>query len=196
MSDSFPDWLRVRLKQIELELTQFRECTVPSLQCCAYFVIFHWRNIFSLFELLQVATGGGPFLREEGYVLGSQTEASWLFVSDSGLDQLIRWDKFRAAHQIYCHNHPTHPSGVGVIDDIRRILLTWSKVRLPIIIPSQMEVAPLHCSVDITQKRRTQKRLKRCKRDSRASKLTKFSLINCFEHMPAIPLDRHPTSIV
>ena len=24
MSDSFPDWLRVRLKQIELELTQFR----------------------------------------------------------------------------------------------------------------------------------------------------------------------------
>ena len=26
--------------------------------------------------------------------------------------------------------------------------------------------------------------------------LTKFSLINCFEHIPAIPLDRHPTSIV
>ena len=40
------------------------------------------------------------------------------------------------------------------------------------IIPSQMEVAPLHCTVDISQKRRlfrTQKRLKRCKRDSWAS---------------------------
>ena len=32
--------------------------------------------------------------------------------------------------------------------------MTWSKVRLPITIPSQMEVAPLHCTVDITQKRR------------------------------------------
>ena len=93
-----------------------RAGTYPiSIMYCSFFAMlrifrnFHWRNIFPLFELLQVATGGGPFLREEGYVAGSQTEASWLFVSDSGLDQLIRWDKFRAAHQIYCHNRPTPP---------------------------------------------------------------------------------------
>ena len=33
-------------------------------------------------------------------------------------------------------------------------------VRLEIIIPSQMEVAPLHCTVDITQKRRLFKNTK------------------------------------
>ena len=39
------------------------------------------------------------------------------------------------------------------------------------IIPSQMEVAPLHCTVDITQKRslsKNTKKLKICKRDSQA----------------------------
>ena len=38
--------------------------------------------------------------------------------------------------------------------------MTWSKVRLPITIPSQMEIAPLHCTVDITQKRRLFKNTK------------------------------------
>ena len=38
--------------------------------------------------------------------------------------------------------------------------MTWSKVRLPITIPSQMGVAPLHCTVDITQKRRLFKNTK------------------------------------
>jgi len=37
-----------------------------------------------------VTSSGAVFLRHAGFIDGSTTEASWLYVSDTGLDQLIR----------------------------------------------------------------------------------------------------------
>ena len=37
-----------------------------------------------------MTSSGAVFLRHEGFIEGSTTEASWLYVSDTGLDQLIR----------------------------------------------------------------------------------------------------------
>ena len=37
-----------------------------------------------------MTSSGAVFLRHAGFIDGSTTEASWLYVSDTGLDQLIR----------------------------------------------------------------------------------------------------------
>ena len=41
-------------------------------------------------NVLKATYGGGRFLRHEGFITSSESEASWMYVSDSGVDQLIR----------------------------------------------------------------------------------------------------------
>ena len=69
-------------------------------------------------EKLKLTKSGHAFLRQEGLIPNSRTEAGWLYVSDSGLEQLIRCDTwtfdgtFSSApspfKQIFCVNVISH----------------------------------------------------------------------------------------
>ena len=75
-------------------------------------------------EFLKVTKSGAAFLRHEGFINGSNYETSWLFVSDVGIDQLIRSSLWTmdgtfslAPHpfrQIFCINIISN-SGTGSI---------------------------------------------------------------------------------
>ena len=49
------------------------------------------KDVIKLFpEELRMTASGGAFLRFEGYIEGSSTEACYLFASDTGIEQLLR----------------------------------------------------------------------------------------------------------
>lgn len=41
--------------------------------------------------MTKVTRDGGAFLRREGYLDETRKEASWVFISDNGLDNLYRY---------------------------------------------------------------------------------------------------------